>query len=195
MYEIPKYIEIERQPYAIRNQGDFRMVLDCFSALEDEKLTKQERLMACLIIFYEDMNSLDDLLKFPNLEKAVSEMFLFFNCGEQETTQGPKMNRKLVDWEKDSQLISAAINKVAGKEIRGEQYIHWWTFMGYYIAIGDSLFSTVISIRDKIIHTKKLEKHEREFKLRNPQYFIWNYQTVEQREANLLLQQLWNKGK
>lgn len=193
MYEIPTSVIIEDKSYTIREKGDFRMVLDCFKALEDEQLTKQERLISSLIIFYEDVNSLADIAELPDLEKAVTGMYDFFNCGETDPLT-KNLPYKLIDWEKDSQLVSSAVNKVANKEVRLEEYIHWWTFVGYYMAIGESLLSSIISIRHKIMTGEKLEKYERKFRLENPQYFNWNYQTLEQREAENLIHELWNSG-
>ena len=103
------------------------------------------------------------------------------------------MNHKLIDWGMDSQMICSAINKVANKEVRAEPYIHWWTFMGYYSAVGESLLSTVITIRDKMVRGKKLEKHEKEFRRDNPEYFVWNTNRVEDEEAEELFRQLWNQ--
>ena len=192
MYEIPTQLLINGQYQPIRNKGDFRMVLDCFETLSDEALTRQEQLVACLIIFYENLTDIYDLSKLGNVETAVKEMFKFFNCG-QEQSLGAKASYKLIDWDKDSQIVCSAINKVAGKEIRFEPYIHWWTFMGYYAAVDESVLSTVVGIRYKIMRGEKLEKHEQKFRRDNPQYFVWNHKTVEQREAEELLQQLWNK--
>ena len=193
MYEIPTSITIEDTVFHIRNNGDYRMVLDCFNALQDAEVTKQERLFVSLIIFYEDINSIEDLEKFPNIEDAVSEMYNFFNCGQVQGI-GKNVNYKLIDWEQDSQLICSAINKVANKEVRAEPYIHWWTFMGYYSAIGESLFSTIVNIRDKTMKGKKLEKYEREFKRDNPEYFVWNARSIEDKEADALLKEIWNSG-
>lgn len=193
MYEIPKQILIDKQSYVIRAGGDYRMILDCFSILDDVELTTEERILTCLIVFYEKFNSLDDILADENLQELVKQMFLFFNCGEAEP--GNQQNRKLMDWEQDSQLICAAVNKVANTEIRSVDYMHWWTFMGYYLSIGECLYSTIISIRDKIVSGKKLEKHEREFKQKNPKYFNWNSKTTEQKEADAWLQEVWNSGK
>ena len=194
-YSIPTELQIGGQSYHIRKDGDFRMVLDCFSCLEDTELTKQERVMGSLMIFYDGMNTIEDLDALEdNLEEAVNKMFWFFNCAD-----GPRLekqnNHKLIDWEQDSQLICAAVNKVAGTEIRVEPYVHWWTFMGYYMSIGESLFSTVVGIRDKIVKSKKLEKYEKEFKNNNPQYFVWNSKTLEQQEAEDWVKSVWNAGK
>lgn len=193
MFEIPTSIDINGISYKIRNNGDFRMILDCFSALNDEELNKQERLFASLIIFYEDINTIQDIYtNEDNLDTLVKSMYDFFNCGTSSI--GTHSNHKLVDWEQDSQLICSAVNKVAGKEIRFEPYIHWWTFMGYYTAVGESLLSTIVGIRDKIVRGKKLEKHEREFRRDNPQYFTWDNRSLEDKEAEQLIRELWDNG-
>lgn len=192
MYSIPTSVTVDGKEYKIRNDGDFRTILDCFKALSDVDLTANERLMAALIIFYNDFESIYDLENESHLEELVSEMYKFFNCNSE--INGTKSPHKLIDWEMDSQLICSAINKVANMEIRAQEYIHWWTFMGYYTAIGDSPISTIINIRDKIVRGKKLEKHEREYRMNNPQYFTWNSKTVEENEADHLAKELWNSG-
>ena len=193
MYEIPTTINIEGTEFHIRNNGDYRMVLDCFSALQDADMAQQERIFASLIIFYDDVNDLSDLNKFPSLEKAVSEMYNFFNCNQVQGI-GKHVNYKLIDWEQDSQIICSAVNAVANKEIRSEPYIHWWTFMGYYASVGESLLSTIVTIRNKIIKGKKLEKYERQFRNENPEYFTWRSKSVEAEEADALIKEIWNKG-
>lgn len=192
MYEIPTSINIDGVEYRIRNNGDFRVILDCFQALADVELTARERLLASLIIFYEDFESIIESGEDVDLEKLVSEMYNFFNCGSDSV--GTQSHKKLIDWKQDEQLICSAINKVANKEIRLESYIHWWTFMGYFTAIGESPISTIIGIRDKIVSGKPLEKHERQYRNSNPQYFTWNSKTVEENEADKLVRDLWNSG-
>lgn len=169
------------------------MVLDCLVTLEDEELTTEERIIASLIIFYEDFNSLEDVTLFENKKGAVEEMYRFINCGQNESP-GMNVNHKVIDWKQDSQLICSAINKVANTEVRAVPYMHWWTFMGYYLAVGESALSTVVAIRSKLIKGKKLEKYEQEFRRNNPKYFSWNSRTVQQREADELVKQIWNSG-
>lgn len=170
------------------------MVLDCFSALQDIELDKQERIITSLAIFYEDVLSLDCIdnvfSDIETLNEAIEKMMWFFSCGDNNV--GNKRNYKLIDWEKDSQMISSAVNKVAGYETRSAEYIHWWTFLGYYSAVGHSTLSTVVEIRDKIKKGKKLEKHEQEFRRDNPQYFVWNDKTEEDIEAEEWIKSIWN---
>lgn len=196
MFELPTSITIDGDNYPIRNQGDFRMVLDCFRCLQDIELTEQERILVALCIFYEDVTGVEYVQEVFNtdskLAAAVEEMYNFFNCGQESV--GAARNHKLIDWEKDSQVIVSAINNVAKKEIRAETYIHWWTFMGYYLAIGECPLSTIVNIRDKIVRGKKLEKWEQDFKLNNPEYFNWNFKSVEEEELDNYIRELWNKG-
>lgn len=195
MYELPTTINIGDKICQIRDDGDYRMVLDCFVVLQDSELAdNQERVLSALIIFYEDLN-VDNIfyLSDDEIMERTKKMYDFFECGE-DNTYANKKDYKLLDWEQDSQIIMSAINNVAGKEVRAEEYLHWWTFMGYYMSIGESAFSTIVSIRYKIITGKKLEKYERDFKKDNPQYFIWNHKTIEELEAEQFVRDLWNQG-
>ncbi len=193
MFEIPTSVEVDGRKFRIRNNGDYRVIFDCFKVLKAQDLDQKERLLACLIIFYEDFSTIEDMNEVPDIQELVSKMYDFFNCGSPVPI-GTQNNHSVVDWENDAQLICSAVNNVAGKEIRSEPYIHWWTFMGYYTAIGESPISTIIQIRTKMLENKKLEKHEKEFRRRNPQYFVWNSMTIEESEADKLAREIWNSG-
>ena len=190
MYELPTELEVNGLSYDIRKRGDYRMVLDVFSILEDSSITQSERILTALLVFYEPFKDLSEVMLHPDVEELTTEMFKFFDAGRPE---GKQMDRKLIDWEQDSAMIMSAVNNVARKEVRAEEYIHWWTFVGYYMAIGESTLSTVVGLRDKILRGKKLEKWENEFKKENPQYFTWNHKTVADIEAEEWLKSVWNK--
>lgn len=190
MYELPTEIIIEGHPYKIRNRGDYRIVLGAFSVLEDTELDKKERIVSALIIFYEDLNDIEDVLALPNLESAVTQMYQFFNGNKPESV---KAANKLIDWEDDSAMICAAINNVAKTEIRALDYLHWWTFLSYYMSIGESIMSTVVSIRDKMVRGKKMEKWENEYRRENPQYFKWKRKTADEIDAEEWVKSVWNK--
>lgn len=191
MYTLPTSVEVNGASFGIRNKGDFRMVLDCFNALNDDELDNDEKIITSLIIFYEDFNSISDVTKCKDIEYLAKEMMKFFNGGDDNL--GKQDSYKLVDWETDSTLICSAINHVAGKEVRAEEYIHWWTFLSYYMAIGECSLSFIVSIRNKIAKGEKLEKHEKKFKQENPQYFNRDMRTKEQKEADDYVRKLWGE--
>lgn len=168
------------------------MVLDCFSALNDTELSESERLYSALIIFYEDFNSISDMPEQEKLVECIQKMFEFFNQGE--VLNSNTQNIKVMDWAQDSNLIASAINSVAGKDIRGTEYMHWWTFLSYFMAVGECPLATVSSIRYKLAKGKKLEENEKQYKRDNPQFFTTDLRTTEQKEADDYIRQLWGDG-
>ena len=163
-YELPTCLEAGDQILHIRNDGDYRMVIDVNIALTDRELTEQERAITALTIFYDcPIGEIEDI------QAAANAMVEFIAAGEND--DGGKKKPKLIDWEDDAGMIISGVNKVLGKEVRAERYMHWWTFIAAYMAIGDSVLATVVGIRDKIARGKKLEKHEKDFKRDNPHYF------------------------
>lgn len=71
-------------------------------------------------------------------------------------------------------------------EVRSVPYLHWWTFMGYFMEIGDGLVSQVWAIRQKRSKGKKLEKWEKEFERSNPELVKLKkvYSEKQQKEIN-----------
>ena len=98
MYSIPTEILIGEQSFNITNKGDYRMVLDCFSALEDPKLSKEQRIITSLLIFYEDLQEPSDLSIFPDLEVAVKEMYKFFKEKADARKNGIKRMKDAIKW-------------------------------------------------------------------------------------------------
>ena len=195
MFELPTSIEINGAEYNIRNRGDYRVIIDCFVALDDMEMSKTERIYSALIIFYEDLNDITDILSLgDDLIPMIEKMFLFFNCN-QPPMDTPISKYKLVDWDKDSLLICSAVNDVAHTEIRSAEYIHWWTFMGYYMAVKECSLTTVVGIRYKIASGKSLDKSERKFRMDNPQYFTFDVRSQEDREADAYVKSIWNSTK
>ena len=193
MYELPTTVDIDGNVFHIRRKGDFRVILDCFAALQDDELDKEYKILTAIISFYEEFNSLEDTNKYGEfLEKLTLEMFKFINCG-QDNQKGAESEISLINWEDDSQIICAAVNNVAKQEVRILEYLHWWTFLGYYMSVGQSVLSTVVSIRDKVYRGKKLDKWEQDFKKENPQFFVRKQPTIE-REFEEGLRNLWNGG-
>lgn len=192
MYSLQTSVQIGQASFEIRNKGDFRMVLDCFEALDDEELSDKERAYSALIIFYEDFESLDDIVaNQPYIEELIRAMMQFFNGGEDEEAKSNTGSYKLLDWKKDSNLICSAINNVAHQEIRKLEYLHWWTFLGYYMAIGECTLSTIISLRYKLAHGDKLEKYEKKYIQDNSEYFNRDMRSMAQKEADAYVQKLW----
>lgn len=151
---LPKSLEVNGIEYEIRT--DFRDILNILLAFDDPNLENQEKLYVCLYILYKDF----DLIPMDEYHEAVEKAMEFIDHG---TSGNKNKSAKVMDWEQDEGILFPAINRVAGFETREKEYIHWWTFMGYYLEIQDGVFSRVVAIRSKKKKGKKLEKWEQDF--------------------------------
>jgi hypothetical protein len=150
---LPTTLNIDGKNYQIRT--DYRDCLTILSAFSDRELSDVEKAMVMMDIIYKD-----DVPQ-EKYDKAVEQAVWFLNCGN--TVQKPVTKAPLYDFEQDEQVIFSAINRVAGREIRADEYLHFWTFMGLFNEIGECSFSTIVSIRDKKRKHKKLEQWEKDF--------------------------------
>lgn len=152
---LPESAEIGGVTYQLNT--DFRDMLEIMQYLDDPNRPEYLRWMIAVALFYE--GEIPD----EHLQEAMEYLADFISCGDKDTKPGPK----LLDWEQDAQAIVADVNKVAGTEIRSMPYMHWWTFLSYFQAIGEGQLSTLVSIRDKLRRGKNLEKWEQEYYRKN----------------------------
>lgn len=153
-WDLPKSLPVGGQEWEIRS--DYRAILDILGWFNSPEYDDDEKWMICLDILYESFADMPQEL-WQDAAKAASR---FIDAGiHPEDKNSPR----LMDWEKDAPIIVPAVNSIMGGEVRAIPYMHWWTFLGYYMSIRESLFSEVLSIRYKKSKGKKLEKYETEF--------------------------------
>ena len=162
-WKLPTSLNVSGTDYKIRT--DYRVILDILAAMNDPDILSPEmtedeihaeKVLTMLQILYIDF----DRMPMPDWTEAAEKACEFIDCGLRDDG-APKP--RLMDWEQDAPIIVPAVNKVCNFDVRSVQYMHWWTFFGYYMEIGECMLSTVIFIRDKKRRGKKLEKWEQEF--------------------------------
>lgn len=156
-YQLPTSLNINGVMYPIRT--DFRDILNILIPMSDSDMEEWEKQEVMYRIMYPDWQDIPVGAFGVACEKAVE--FIDYTVPDNR----PKP--RTMDWEQDAAIIIPAVNKVAGKEVRAAEYIHWWTFLGYFMEIEDGMFSQVLSIRQKKARKKKLEKWEKEFERNN----------------------------
>ncbi len=151
-WTLPAGADIGGKYYPIH--GDFRDILEIFSYFSDSNLLPYIRWQIALALFYEGE------IPWKHQTQAMEYLTWFLNGGAPENdTSGAK----LIDWEQDRTMIAADVNKVAGQDIRAMPFVHWWTFLSWFHAIGEGQLSTVVAIRSKLSRGKKLEDWEKDF--------------------------------
>ena len=154
-WELPTAACIGGRVYPIHT--DYRDVLNIFKHLDDPDQPEYVRWRIALALFYEGD------IPTEHMEEAMAYLADFIACGQQDSRPGPK----LLDWEQDAQMIVAGVNKTAGMEVRALPFLHWWTFLSYFHAMGEGQLSTIVSIREKLRTGKKLESWEQDYYRKN----------------------------
>lgn len=153
-YDLPTSLTIGGVGYAIRYS--WRAVLDALIACADPALDDQGKAECVLKIIYPAWQKIPP----EHIQEALEKACEFIDCGQKDDG---KPKPKMIDWEADAPIIIPEINKVACREVRTNPNVHWWTFFGWFMGIGDGLLASVLHIRQKKAQHKKLEKWEQEF--------------------------------
>lgn len=181
-WKLPTSLYVGGRDYKIRT--DYRVILDILAAMNDpdifepgmtEDEMQVEKVLTMLQILYIDFDGMPP----SDWKEAAEKACDFIDCGiKDDGTPKPR----LMDWEQDAPIIVPAVNKVCKTDIRSVKYMHWWTFFGYYMEIGECMLSTVVSIRDKKRRGKKLEKWEQEFYRSNKKLVDLKAKKIERSE-------------
>ncbi len=151
LWSLPAQKELGGALYGLHT--DYRDILEIFSCLADPDLPEFIRWEVALALFYD--RPIPDGVK----QEAAEYLALFLTGGQPEDKPGPR----LLDWDADAPAIIADVNRVSGQEIRSLPYLHWWSFLSWFHAIGEGQLSTLVSIRNKLARGKKLEGWEKDF--------------------------------
>ena len=181
-HNLPTSINIDGIEYPF--DADFRNIIYIFTALNDPDLLEGEKVMVALNLFYDDWESIPK----DKLEYATKEMFSFMSMGE-ESKPSKKNEKPLYDWDQDFNIIVSPINRIMNTDVRGLEFLHWWTFLSAFYEIGECTFSTYVSIRNKLNKGKKLEKYEQTLYNENKEQIVLKkkYDTVTQDLMNEIL--------
>ena len=148
---------LDGQEYEIRT--DYRDILEVLRWLSggaDPQLKPEERWYIAMRLFYPNFAAM------PATVWGAATAFLqeFLQASRPEPQPGTP---QLMDWQQDAPLIAAGIRQAAGCDVRSMPYLHWWSFLACFDAIGQGSFATVVAIRDKLRRGKRLEAWELEF--------------------------------
>lgn len=192
VWNFPTSLNIGGVEYEIRT--DYRVILDLLMALNDPELSDSDNKMSAYMqsrVILEIMFPDCDNIPQEHIQEALDKVSEFIDMGIGDDSKKPKT----MDWEQDAPIIIPAINKVLNKEIRAEKYMHWWTFLGAYMEIGEGLFSNVIHVRQKKSKGKKLEKWEQEFYKENKSLIDFQHKEKRSNEEKEMLRDYFGYSK
>lgn len=189
---LPTSLTVDGAEYAIRS--DYRNVLQCLEAFNDPDLRAADKWLVAMLLMFEEFNTIEDVEAAIsggfNAKDAIEQIQWFIAAGK-ETKEKDDKKPPSYSWTQDEQMIFSSVNNVAKQEVREVEYMHWWTFLGYFNEIGEGTFSFIVNIRNKLANGKKLEKYEKEFLQKNKDLvLIKKPLTEEEKEQERELQSL-----
>lgn len=155
LWQLPTALRLGDRSYPIH--ADYRDILEIMDYLEDPSRPELLRWQIALALFYRE--PVPEALRQPAMEALAD----FIRCGAEESK-----GEKLLDWQQDAMLIISDMNKAAGQELRSLPFLHWWSFLGWFHAIGRGQLSTVVGIRDKLRRGQPLQPEEQQFYRQHP---------------------------
>lgn len=162
IWNLPTSLPVSEVDWDIR--AEYPAILDILSAFTDPEYEDDEKWLIALTIFYKDFDRMNE----SDYPEACKQLVKFIDMGIEES-KDVKQSYVLMDWEQDAHLIIPEINKQIGNgiDVRSLPTMHWWTFLGYYMGIGESAFTTIMGIRSKKARGKRLEKWEQDYEREN----------------------------
>lgn len=173
-YDLPTSLTVGGVGFPIRYQ--WRAVLDALIACADPDLDDNGKAECIFRIIYPDYKKIPPEQRAEALRKACD----FIDCGQADPG---KAKPKMMDWAQDAPVIIAEVNKVAGREVRADPNIHWWTFFSWFMGIGDGVFASILHIRGKRAKHKKLDEWEQQFYNENRHMIDFDKQETEEIRA------------
>lgn len=135
---------------------DILLIFEAFAEPNEPDFNERHKIYFMLKALYKNLDSIN------NIDEAIEQAIWFLNIGNT-VSQPTKDIKPLYDWKKDEQIIFSGINKVANKEVREVEYMHFWTFVGLFMEIGEGSFSYIVSIRNKLNNNIKLTDDEKKY--------------------------------
>lgn len=154
LWQLPRQAVIGGKEYEIH--PDFRDILEIFGYLNDSELPEPFRWRIALALFY------DGEIPAEHRREAMEYLAGFIRYGMEE-----KPGPRLLDWQQDAAAIISGVNAAAGQEVRSLPFVHWWTFLSWFSAIGQGELATVVAIRSKLARGQKLSDSEQDFYQQN----------------------------
>ncbi|GAA0084582.1 hypothetical protein UT300007_10210 [Clostridium sp. CTA-7] len=155
---LPNKVIIEEKEYEINS--DFRTSILFELLMQDDNLSEEDKLYYALDLYYPILPE--------NINKAVEEILLFYECGkENENNSSSRGKNKVIgqiySFEYDDEYIYSAFLDQYGIDLQDIEFLHWWKFKAMFKALKeDNEIVKIIGYRS-IDLSKVKDKGQREY--------------------------------
>lgn len=147
----PTKIEVNGNVYNINT--DYRVALDCFKAINDDKINDTERALAVITLLLGiDVDSKD-------YEGCLEKCAIYLRCGKQENDNIEEAD---MDYLQDEKIIKTSIRQCYHINLNNEK-MHWWEYNELIEGLTEeTLLNKIREIRNYDLSEEKDEKRRRD---------------------------------
>lgn len=164
---------------------DFRIGILFETMMKDPLLSKEDKLILAINLFYKNPIQINDY------EKAIEDILWFYCCGKEEKD---KKNNKsnsadkkeyIYDYEYDDGYIYSAFLQQYGIDLQEIDYLHWWKFKSMFNSLNkDTKIVEIMGYRALNLKNIKDKKEKKRYSDLKEMYELPDMRTAEQKEKD-----------
>lgn len=127
---LPTEVTIDEKEYKINS--NFRTSILFSMMVEDKEISEKQKVYQALELYYPIIPC--------DINKAMDKILWLYSCGktkELSRTGNSKVNKKVFDYDKDSDYIYSAFLSQYKIDLQDIKYMHWWKFKALLDSLKD----------------------------------------------------------
>ena len=165
----------------IKINTDFRISILFELLMQDNTVSKKEKILQSLQLYYPDLDKIKDF------DKAIQDMLWFYRCGKEladsKENNNVERNKQIYSYEFDDDKIYSAFMEQYNIDLQDIDYLHWWKFKALFNALSEKTqFVKIMGYRAMNVNEIKDKKMKKQYRKLQKMYALPDMRTEEEKE-------------
>lgn len=165
----------------IKINTDFRISILFELLMQDNTVSKKEKILQSLQLYYPDLDKIKDF------DKAIQDMLWFYRCGKEladsKENNNVERNKQIYSYEFDDDKIYSAFMEQYNIDLQDIKYLHWWKFKALFNALSENTqFVKIMGYRAMNVNEIKDKKMKKQYRKLQKMYALPDMRTEEEKE-------------
>ena len=165
----------------IKINTDFRISILFELLMQDNTVSKKEKILQSLQLYYPDLDKIKDF------DKAIQDMLWFYRCGKEladsKENNNVERNKQIYSYEFDDDKIYSAFMEQYNIDLQDIEYLHWWKFKALFNALSENTqFVKIMGYRAMNVNEIKDKKMKKQYRKLQKMYALPDMRTEEEKE-------------
>ncbi len=164
----------------LKIETNFRSFILFELLMQDRGLTKEEKIVLALKLFYKEIPK--------DIEKALDVILWFYTRGEEQKKEAKeqKSNKeRIYSYEHDANYIYSAFWHDYRLDLNEVDYLHWWKFKSLFEGLNDeNKICQIMGYRSIDLNKIKDKEQKKKYKKLKTSYALPDERTEEEKEKD-----------